>query len=312
VSFPRRASHVIRILVFAAATTFAQESRVQQAREMGRLEGGAGADFTSSSGGQAPLRSRDSADDGSFGVQQLLREKSPAQSISVFADVSALVTSNVGLTRKNARSDSFLVPIFGLGYGRALPAGLRLEAEVSLAAFRYNSFPKLDFNDLEASIGLSYHAGIFGGLDLYAGYSYTDLSTRSGHSFFQNHAIDLNAQKTIAFSSAQSVFFGVGVELGFADPRLSERSEYSAFAGYRLAATPRWDINVLYRYAYYDYTEGGRGDHNQTISLGTRYRFNNRISAYATSYFTINRSNQSDFNYDVGTLGVGLTLRLAF
>src|SRR5207237_1111131 len=155
------------------------------------------------------LQRRDAHDDGSFGVQQILREESGGQSLYVLTDVSALVTSNVGLTRHHARSDEFVVATFGLGYRRPLGGGVRLEVDASFSSFRYNNFAQLGFNDLEASLGLAWRAPILGGVDLYAGYAYSNLMTRSSDSFFQNHALQINAQKTKKLGKAHSLFAGI-------------------------------------------------------------------------------------------------------
>ena len=298
------------MFLLGGVTARGEEARVQQAREAGRLE--TTRNEPDSPEARLSMQAPDVRDDGSFGVQQLLGEGSKAQNLTAFTDVSGQVTSNVALTRHDAKSDAFLVATFGLNYRRALGGGVRLEADASFSTFRYNHYPSLGFNDLEAGLGLSYTARFLGGVDLYAGYAYSNLTTRSSDTFFENHALLLNAQKSWPLGRAQSLLMGLAAELALADPRRSQRSEYSAYAGYRLAATRRLDLRLLYRYAYYDFAEGGRGDHNSTISLGGRYRFSERFSADALSYVVINRSNQSEFNYQAGTLGAGFTLSYTF
>ncbi len=301
---------ICSLLLFCAAAARAQDNRVEQAREVGRIN----TQPDQPSGNSRSLLPDGAADgdDGSFGVQQVLQETDKPQPLSGFADLSAMFTDNVALTRHNTKGDAFLVSMVGVEYRRSLPLGLQLDAGVSFSAFRYNSFRQFDFNSVDAGIGFSYHTAKLGGVDLNLGYDFTNLSAKSGKGFFNNHAIDLNAQKTLAFSQAQYAFAGLSAEIGFADPRITQRSEFSVFAGYHLQAARRWDADLLYRYAYYAYAERGRGDNNQTITLGTRYSFTDWFSVYATSYLVVNLSNQDVFNYVAGTVGGGVTFKLSF
>jgi hypothetical protein len=150
------------------------------------------------------------------------------------------------------------------------------------------------------------------GVDLFLRYNFTDLFSKDGDSFFQNHTITLGGQKTIPLSRAHAVFAGASAMLGFADPAFSQRDEYSAYAGYHLQATRQLDVDLLYRYGYFVYREeGDRRDHNQAISLGLRFRINDYAALSASSFVGINSSNQDVFDYNVlnGGGGVGLALR---
>jgi hypothetical protein len=178
--------------------------------------------------------------------------------------------------------------------------------------FRYNKFDVLSFNSLDAGGGLVWNPTRLPAVDLFLRYNFTDLFSKGGDSFFQNHTITLGAQKTIALSRAHAVFAGGSALFGFAEPSVSQRDEYSVYAGYRLQATRQLDLDLLYRYGYFLYREeGDRHDHNQAVSIGVRFRINDYAAVAASSFVGFNSSNQEVFDYDVlnGGAGVGLSLR---
>lgn len=290
----------------------AQEARVEQARQFQNL--GEPRRIETSQAATSAVTSVEGTDPESFGIQQMLREaeESP-KSFRAFAEISAFVTNNVALTRRNTVADSFLVATFGFESRHPLPKGFQWETSLRLSTLRYDEFRQLDFNSIDLGTGVNYHSGILGGIDLYARYNFNALLTvNTNDTFFQNHTITAGVQKLVPFSQAHYGFFGASGQVGFADPKESERSELAAYAGYHLAVTRQMETDLLYRYGYYIYSLGSREDHNHTLSLGLRYRFTDWFSAAGTSYFVWGRSNREVFNYDAGTAGGALTFSLQF
>lgn len=302
---------ILTALAAAEAQGQAQNSQIEQARQRDALN----TELIRPVETLAPaaLEPTLGGDPDSFGIQQFLREAERLRPFRAFADVSAFVTNNVALTRQDPLSDAFLIATFGFEYRRPLARGLQFDASLRYATFRYDKFRQLDFSSFDLGIGLTYHSEKLGGIDLYARYGFNELrSAETDDVFFTNHALLVGAQKVVSFSQAHYAYVGVSGHLGFADPQASERSELSAFAGYHLQATRNLEADLLYRYIYLRYAEGGRGDQNQTISLGFRYRITDWCFASATSYIGWNRSNQSVFNYDTANAGGGLTLSVVF
>ncbi len=306
-----RLAYSFTALLLCAAIAFAQEAQLQQARQFDPLAARVQSIAPASQAPTAPASAGDDPD--SFGVQQLLRDNERQKLLRTFAEISAFVTDNVALSRTDLRTDSFLLATFGLDYRRPLPRGFQLDAGARVALFRYSEFHQMSFNSIDAGIGLGYHTAKLGGLDLFARYNYTALiGHESQETFLQEHTLSLGAQKTVAFSQAHYAFAGVAGVLGFADPSATERSALSAFAGYHLQATRHLEANLLYNYSYYLYSENSRRDHNQTLMLGARYRFNEWVSVFANSYITWNDSNEEVFDYRAASAGGGLTVSLQF
>ena len=302
---------VVASIVAACAGAMAQEPRIEQARQFQSAR--AGAEDLSNAFAPTTLELSTGEDLESFGIQQILRDQERLRYFRILAEVSAFATDNVALSRVDERRDSFLVATTFVEYRRPIAEGLQLDAALRFSAFRYNRFSQLDFNSIDAGIGLGYHTSKLGGLDFGLRYNYNELiSAPSGDSFFTNHTITGAVQKAFEFSQAHYAYVGASAQAGFADPEDAERTEFAGFAGYHLQATRSLEADLLYRYGYYLYSEGGREDHNQTLSVALRYRFAEWISVFASGFLAWNRSNQRAFDYDAANGGGGLTVSVQF
>jgi hypothetical protein len=299
------------LLLAGVAVAWSQEPRIEQARQFQAQTSGLTSPVETA--GPTSFQTVQGVDSESFGVQQMLRESERLRLFRAFADVSAFVTNNVALTRTDPVTDSFLIATFGFELRRPLPRGFQIESTLRVATFRYNEFRQLDFNSVDVGGGVSYHSERLGGIDLFARYNFNALiGAEADEAFFKNHTVTVGAQKAVPFSQAHYAFFGVAGQLGFADPKVAERSELSAFAGYHLQATRNLQADLLYRYAHLIYSEGGRIDRNQTVSLALRYRLTDWLTASASVFVGRNQSNQEVFDYDLANGGGGLTLSIQF
>ena len=250
----------------------------------------------------------------SFGVQQMLVcGPERARYFRVIGEISGFVTDNVGLSRRDPVSDSFMVGTFGIDYRRPLKRGFQVDAGFQAAMFRYNEYSQLNFNSFDVGAGLSYHLKKLGGVDLSARYSFNVLQgASSGDTLFENHTITAAVEKIFQFSKAHYALLGISGRAGFATPRINERHELGVYAGYHIEPLPRLDVDLGYRYGYYVYTVGGRRDHNQTASLGVKYRFRDWWSASMSSFYVWDHSNQEALSFRAGSLGGALTLLFRF
>jgi hypothetical protein len=313
--FPMLRSLCLIVAIATAAGSsclHAQEAQFQQARQAG-VVGNLPTTYARTNVATQPVDFTTGGDTESFGVQQLLRENEKQRLFRAFAQVTALVTNNVALAHVDTHSDALLLATFGLEYRRPVAPGWRVEAYVQGAVFRYNEYNVLDFNSFDTGVGLVRHFDPLGGFEVFARYNFNALTdTKSADLFLHSHTLSVGAQKAIAFNSAHGVYFGVAAQTSFTDPESQERSEFPVYAGYHLQATRHLEADALYRYAFIPYNKGGRKDHNQTVSLSLRYRFNDWLSATGAGYASWNESNIEPFSYDDGKLGAGLTLDVRF
>jgi hypothetical protein len=236
-----------------------------------------------------------------------------ATPFSAFAEVSALMTNNVALSRGAKEEDRFFVATTGAAYRQPITPQLEASASVRSSIYRYDRFPGLDFQSIDFSFGPTWTPAQLGGVELRLRYYFTDLTDRHGDEFYRNHAVLLGAQKSFAIAKAHALYGGVNAEWDWSNPKSAERDAYSVFAGYRVQATRKIDADLYYRYARYRYSDyDGRQDNNQVVAMTWRYEPVEWASLSATSYFTWNRSTQSQFNYDAFTVGVAVQVSVNF
>lgn len=314
----RRPAHFVLLCAFlgGGVRISGQQSQVERVRQLD-LNRDVREVQTARVGPVAPTFSQtDGGDDlESFGIQQML-VSGPARmrNFRVFGEMSAFATNNVGLSRRDPSSDSFFVGNFGIEYRRPLKRrGFEVDATFQVAMFRYNQFRQLNFNSFDVGTGITYHSEKLKGVDFAARYNFNALTgVSSGDAFFESHTITLGAEKVFQFGSTRYAVLGLSGRISFAAPRSNERQEISAYAGYHFEPTSRMDVDLGYRYGRFLYTDGGRKDHNQTISLGLRYRLTDWFSASASSFYVWDRSNQDVFSYNAGTVGGALMFMMRF
>lgn len=234
-----------------------------------------------------------------------MKEQPRVKPFTAFTEVAAFFTNNVGLAKRAQEQDGFMIASLGAAYSRSLPKNLHLDLGVRSSAFRYAEYRELDFQSVDASIGLVWSPPALRGTELRLRYTFTDLTTAEhGYEFFKNHAVFVGEQKAFSISRAQIAYGGVSAQGNWAASREAGRDEYSAFVGTRVQATRSVDVDLFYRYGRFVYREAkGRQDDNHSISLTTRYAPAEWFSMSASTSAGFNRSNRSQFDYDVLNVG---------
>ena len=253
------------------------------------------------------LQAGDSGDD-AFGAQVIMKEQPKVKPFTAFAEVAAFFTNNVALVKHGTKRDGFMIASLGAAHSGQLSRNVRLDASVRSSVYRYAEYRELDFQSVDASIGLAWTPPKLRGTELLLRYTFTDLTTAEhGYEFFKNHAVLVGAQNAIAISRAQVVYGGVSAQWSWADPRESGRDEYSAFLGTRVQATRNVEVDFFYRYGHFIYREAaGRQDDSHSLSLTTRYAPWGWFSVSASGFAGFNRSNRAQFEYDVLNAGCAL------
>jgi len=286
-------------------------SSVEQAQQMG-TEFRPAAE-TQDAGSDAVPASEGDPDDDSFGSQQILKGVEHIPPFDCFAGISAFVTNNVALTRKDTHSDSFLVATFGFSASRKITDTLTLDLTTEGGVYRYSRYGEFDMDSVDAGVGLSYRMPKLWDATVYAQYGYSDLlDGRTNDEFFENHAFTLGVEKVFPISRALSLAAGVSGDYNFTDPLGLQREDVGGYAGIHAALTSRLEADLYYRYAFEVYTEGSRRDNNQVLTLSVQYTVTNWLSIMGTTYLTINDSNEEVYSYEALAGGVGVNVNIAF
>lgn len=251
--------------------------------------------------------------DDDLGLQQILSRRERYRAFTLFGDVSSFYTSNAFLTKRNTRSDAYVVGQVGAIWQPQIIGNLFGEITLRQQFFRYDEFDVLDFNALNTGTGLSYLLSDFGDILVSLRYNYQRLSPRDSFAaFYENHSITPGAQKVFPFSRAHYAYLGWNSQISFTDPNAPQRDEHALFIGYNANLTRSLVAQAYYRLAYFDYANNNRDDLNHTISAGLSYNFTPWLSLNGSVAGNFNQSNQSQFDYETATVGGGLSMRYRF
>lgn len=253
------------------------------------------------------------ANDESFGTQALLKRDDKPKPFSVFADVSAFVTNNVALTSRDPLRDAFLVANFGLSCQRNVADALSAEFTLKGGIFRYEKYSELDFQSIDAGLGVNYRLPKLWDVTLFARYNFTDLyNGDTGDHFFTNNTVTFGAQRALVLGRAHNVFAGVSGTVSLAEPRSAQRDEGSFYTGYHVDLTRSLGADAFYRAAWHVYRENDRVDINHTVTLSVRFSVKDWLAVIAAGYASFNDSNKPAFDYTAISGGLGLSLDLKF
>ena len=300
---------VLSFPAYGQVADIAIEQSRQFAKPPAVVDGGA-----SSGAADFPDITDSGTGDDAFGAQVIMKEQPRVKPFTAFAEVAAFFTNNVGLARRAQEQDGFMIASLGAAYSRPLAGNVRLDTGVRSSVYRYAEYRELDFQSVDASIGLAWSPPVFRGTELLLRYTFTDLTTAEhGFEFFKNHAILVGAQKAFSISRAQIAYGGVSAQWSWADPREAGRDEYSAFLGTRVQATRSVEVDLFYRYGRFVYRDAaGRQDGNHSISLTARYAPAEWFSVSASGFAGFNRSNRAQFDYDVVNVGCAVQGAIRF
>lgn len=293
----------------ALAQTPVNNARVEQAQRF-RLE--APARDTSAVPAFTLDQAPPSPGDADLGEQVILRRREKLTPFKLFADVSGFYTDNAALTDRHRLDDFFLVAQVGISYQTRIATDLYAEVTVRQATFRYAEFDDLDFDSLNAGAGLTYICRPLWGLAFSVRYNFNRLTDGSQHDeFFKNHTVTVAAQKSFELSKAHYVYAGYSSLFAWSEPVAPERDEHGIYLGYHASLTRAISADLTYRVALFDYVHG-RDDWNQSVALTVKWDVRRWLSFSATASGGFNRSNQSVFDYNVFTTGVGIFGSISF
>lgn len=253
-----------------------------------------------------------SSGDESFGTQIILKSQERPKNLSVFGNVSGFYTNNVDLTPNNTRSDFFLAANAGAAWRSTISRSLVGEISAATSIFRYDRANRLDFEKISVGAGLTWLVPHTPGILVFGRYDFTELLDSSSNELLQDHEFTIGGQKTFVFGRSHFLTTGITGVIGLSTPRSEERDQASIHATYHLQITRSVDADLLYRYAAQFYSEDGRVDHNETLSLAIGYYPVRWLRMGASVSAARNDSNRSAFEYDVLNLGGGVGFDIRF
>lgn len=245
-------------------------------------------------------------------------------------DTSAVWTDNVTLAPTDTEEDSYLLNVATLSYLPAITGNLFFNAAVRQEVLRYDERSDLDFEYLQADLGLMYVPSTNGGpldflwqdMAITAGYGYYRITEDEfNEDLLTDHLAHASIQKTYRPARGHELLVGTIAELSLAgNPETSSRHEFRCYAGYNIDWTERLSSGLMYSGAYHNYRGTDRADWHNYLGANVRFALLKGYSAGTAwqlalnvhANYTHNNSNEIDLDYENLSVGGGLSLQMNF
>lgn len=252
--------------------------------------------------------------DDEFGEQMILARRAHVEPWTLGMDAQFFYTNNVALTPTQPLDETYLRTGFYAQYANRIVGDWFMDASVSSYWFLHSRYDFFDFHLLRSEIGVTRKLPWLN--DAFASvhyYWFHIADTEFQHSIFQNHMVNLNVQKIWKISRGQQFTLGLSADLSLAaQPSGPGRHELSLYAGHSLRLTEKWTIQSGLRAGYFHYPEMGRSDTNLGLTIGLSYALRDWAKLTFSAAGTINRSNQSTFDYHNFATGLGVSFQVSF
>ena len=300
------------VVISSAQESQQRTSEFLDTRNLDFLESAPGLAFKVDSAGQAHAPA--TPGDAELGDQVVLMPRGSYQPFTVRAATSGYFTDNAALTDTGELDDFYWRSSVGGTYLPSIGENLYGEITAGYEFFRYQDHSRLDFDSLEARAGVLRVFRELGDLSTWARYRFKRLTSGRGHhELFTGHTIEVGLYKPIPITDRSDAYFSYISEFSLdADPGHTQYHQHSAILGYEWLATDRCSLLGYYQASYLDYSERGRDDITQHLGLVATYDINHAVEISLSGSYTFNNSNIAGLDYEVGTLGAMLGLKMKF
>lgn len=254
----------------------------------------------------------EASSDDSLGTQVILKQRERVPTFVLAGDACILYTDNAALSQHDKIDDLFFITNAGISWTPRINQRLEAQVAAHTSIFRYNSLSTLDFENLGLGAALFWNPEHFWDVALFARYDFIELLDRHSEEILRDHEFTIGAQKVFAVGRSQTLTIGATAMGGIAHPSSAQRQQLGFFAGYHWQIARDLEADLFYRLSGYFYDRADRMDCNQVVSASVRYRFSRYADLNSFVSFGGNRSDTSNFDYNVVTAGAGIGLAVHF
>lgn len=256
----------------------------------------------------------ESPGDDDIGQQLILKEAEKERWLNAQADTFTFWADNPANLSKGGDEDVFWGGQVSLGAQPRIAERLYLDAFVSQQFYRYSENSLLDYEYLQASLGLIYLEPRLADSILFV---QGQFGRTTGDNFDQGSLNSFSMlggiQKTILFDRRNSLYVNLMGDWDVAsDSDNLEHAEYIADLTYRFKIMRDLVLAASYRFTWFDYYNEHRSDGLNILGLYLTYSPYKWMNIYAGGTFNINDSNIDAFDYNSTNLGGGLGVQIRF
>lgn len=250
--------------------------------------------------------------DRDLGEQLILRQRERVERFLFSADSLVMWTDNAAHASAGEVSDAFWGWRVAADWQPQIAGRLSMPVGVSQSWFRYDELEALDFESMEVNAGLAWQEPALDNAMLFLQYNYERL-TQHQDELMNSHSIRAGVQHLLLINRRTSLLSAVYGDWDVDnDVAALKRNEYTASVSWRLKLTRQVETVVGYRYTYFDYAEVDRQDHLHLLEFSAIYTPYRWLQVYASLSWAFNRSDLDVYDYEAGTLGGGIGLRIRF
>lgn len=252
--------------------------------------------------------------DSDLGTQLILKNAQKERWFRAYADVSGFWTDNAANTSIFEVEDWFWTGRVGFGYQPRLAKRLYADFDFQQQMIRYDQFDLLDYESLDLSATLLYVEPRLSNALFFAQFNYLRIT---GDDFaldlLNSFSVKAGVQKIFLIDRRNSIQASILGDWDVStDLDALFRDQYIGELTYRFKIMRDLVFATTYRYTYFDYREVDRQDHLQIIGASLTYTPKKWIELYATANLSLNDSNIDFFEYEAGSVGGGLGVKLRF
>ncbi|MES2440139.1 MAG: hypothetical protein V4584_13805 [Verrucomicrobiota bacterium] len=256
----------------------------------------------------------ESPGDDDIGQQLILKDSERERWLTAQADVFSFWADNPANLSKGEESDVFFGSQVSLGAQPRLSDRLYLDAFISQQLYRYDQNDVLDYEYLQASLGLIYlEPRLWDSALFMQGQFGRTTSDDFGDDVLNSFSLLAGIQKTVLFDRRNSLYVNLMGDWDVAtDVDDLEHAEYIMDLSYRFKIMRDLVLSASYRLTCFDYYNEDRSDVLNIMGVYLTYSPRKWMNIYVGGTFNINDSNVDVFDYQATNLGGGLGLQIRF
>ncbi len=256
----------------------------------------------------------ESPGDDDIGQQLILKDSERERWLTAQADTFLFWADNPANLSDGGDEDVFWGSQFSLGAQPRLAERLYLDAFLSQQLYRYSENSILDYEYMQASLGLIYlEPRLSDSIIFLQGQYGRTTSDDFGQDVLNSFSILGGIQKTLVFDRRNSLYLNLMGDWDVAsDVDDLEHAEYIVDMTYRFKIMRDLVLSGSYRFTWFDYYNVDRSDGLNILGLYLTYSPYKWMNIYAGATFNINDSDVDAFDYNATNVGGGVGVQIRF
>ena len=256
----------------------------------------------------------ESPGDDDIGQQLILKDSERERWLSAQMDTFLFWSDNPANLSKGEEEDVFWGGQINVAAQPRLGERLYGDAFISQQMYRYDKNDLLDYEYLEAGLGLVYLEPRLWNSILFSQFQY---GRTTGDDFSQDilnsYSFIAGIQKTVQIDRNNSFYLNLMGDWDIdTDVDQFAKSEYIADISYRYRIMRDLVLSASYRFTCFDYQDVDRSDAMNTMGAYLTWMPQKWLNIYVGSSFNHNESNVDAFDYQTTNIGGGVGIHFRF